>query len=253
MSIQLIDNVYRYVNTARCYPSRIQPPTRIEPQEIKVLRETILLTRQIVPIEVMEIPNPDNPEESYLIVNGTRRWQVAKLLGVDGVPAVVVPSNRNPNIVWIERNSGCRQVTGQEFFFAWANNPTVADRREVLNGMPSSTIRKDIETFIDVIGSEEEARQVGVLCRYTPKMAQTAKKFAHLAALHEKSTHSSVSAREVLRWMMAHNTKRLIDDVCRHHNQNITVIRDAAVAVKQNLGCQWVTTPQGAPKLRTIN
>jgi hypothetical protein len=250
MSIQLIDNVYQYINTARCYPSRIQPPTRIEPKEVKVLRDTIMTTRQIVPIEVMEIPNPENPEEEFLIVNGTRRWQVAKELGIEGVPVVIVPNTRNPNIVWIERNSGCRQVTGQEFFFAWANNPTVAERRDVLKGMPSSTIRKDIETFIDVIGSEEDARAIGVLCRYTPKMAQTAKKFAHLAAAHEKTPHSAVSAREVLRWMIARNTKRLMDDVCRHHHSNITVIRDAADAVKQNVGCQWVTTAQGAPKLR---
>lgn len=250
MSIQLVDNEYRTINTTRCYPSPIQPPTRIEPKEIKVLHDTITATCQIMPIEVMEIPNPKNAEEQFLIVNGTRRWQVAKQLGIADVPVVMVANTRNPNIVWIERNSGSRLVTGQEFFFAWANNLTAAERREVLESMPSSTIRKDIETFIDVIGSEEDARAIGVQCRYTPKMAQTAKKFAHLAAMHEKTSHSSVSAREVLRWMIAQNTKRLIDDVCRHHNQNITVIRDAANAVKQNVGCKWDTTGQGAPKLR---
>lgn len=252
MSLVLIENVYKYISVDRCYPSKIQPPRRIEPKEIKVLRETIRTTHQIVPIEVMEIPNPENPHEDCLIVNGTRRWEVAKREGIKAIPAVIVPANRNPNLVWIERNSGIRQVNGQEFFYAWANNPTPAERQQVLVGMPSATIRKAIETFIHVIGSEEEACAIGRLCRYTPTMAKTAKQFAHLSAPHETNAEGHLSAREVLRWMIKHNTKRTIDDVCRHHNENITVIKAAAAAIKKNVDVQWTTTEGGAIRLQLI-
>lgn len=243
-------NRYVVLRVKDCEPSKIQPPKRIDPKEIKNLETVVRKTKQIMPIEV--VPNPrygiDANAKPFIIANGTRRWKVSLLLGEEFIDAVIIENAASPNIAWLDRNSGVRPMTGTELFYAWAASETPQLRREALSAMSSVNIREQIEQFIRVVG-EETAVTYGRMQKFSPSMAKQAVRFAHLSQNLQYSK-KSVTAQDTLLWMLRHQTKRLIDDILRHENTNMTIISSAVKFIQTNEPCQWGTTQTGAKMLK---
>lgn len=244
-----LQNVYTVVRVSDCEPSPIQPPKRIDPKEIKNLEAIIRKTRQFMPIEVVENPRYgiDAKAKPFIIANGTRRWRVAQLLGCEYLDAVIIDI-ASANIAWLQRNGGVRPITGTELFYAWAACETPQLRAEALTAMTSPVIRDQIELFIRIIG-EETAVTYGRMQKFSPSMAKQAVRFAHLSQNLQYSK-KSVTAQDTLLWMLRHQTKRLIDDILRHENTNMTIISSAVKFIQTNEPCQWGTTPTGAKMLK---
>ena len=77
-------------------PGRFQPRTRMDPQSIAELADSIRAQGLIQPILVRPVENG-----KYEIIAGERRWRAAQLAGLTQVPVVLsVPSRINPRSRW---------------------------------------------------------------------------------------------------------------------------------------------------------
>jgi ParB family chromosome partitioning protein len=67
--------------------NQFNPRLKFDEKKIKILKDSIAKNNVLVPITVFW----DSEKEKYRLIDGERRWRCSKELGLETIPAVVIP------------------------------------------------------------------------------------------------------------------------------------------------------------------
>ena len=244
-------------------------------EKIEDLYNTICNSRYISAIDVVEIPNTPAAREAwemtleeypthdpagkeityYVLLNGHRRYTVAKELGLKAVDVAVVNlsdtdrSNPAKMIECFMQRQSSMTVTGAQQFAIWSKAKSNKEREALLAAL-TPKVKGAIEAFVEYMGLEYAIKK-GATGELNPLIAKDAQSFVnmcvnkgHKDAIAKTGLDISndalkdIAIKKILLWVMECETKRTVDDVMRHHKSNESIVIDIFTAAKRMVSCK---------------
>ena len=255
-------------------PNPYQPSdVRSTAERTKGLKASIFGSRFIAAIEVVEIPYTVKARKAwgmtleeyptldlagkkityYGHLNGERRMQTAGRLGLENVDVAVVdlPDADNPAVLiknFMERQSSMSVDAAQQFtIFGKAKSGEV---RNALLGALTPKVARSIDAYVKLMGLEAAIKE-SKKGTTNPAIAQLAtafvkmcKKYRHETAIAKRRL-DTITPKDMVGWMLEHETKRLVDDVKRYHRSNENIVIGILKAVERNAECFLATANDG--------
>lgn len=262
------------VALARFIPNPAQPTwMRSTPEKTVSLMESVLQSRFIAPIEVVFIPNtkeafgawkidrdkvPLNALRQGLLgcVNAHRRLSVAEQIGLSAVDAIAIklPNADNPAALMTEfivRQAQLSVDIIQQFaIFGTADSD--AERNSLLDGLTDNA-RNAINAFVELMGLDYAIAESKKGTTH-PAIAQIATRFVKVCKKEHgpaitNARLDTVTAKDVLVWMINQKTKRLVQDVMRYFRSNTpagdAITTNILASVQRGVGCELRDDPSG--------
>ena len=197
--------------------SPLQPEIRTTESAIKRLLETVKASRYIVPIVVRKDDRPP-----YEILDGHRRWTVARVLGYEKIPFTFGA----PGATFTNLNATTRTMKGFEWLTIWAK---AHDKDVVLKHFPVGTAVQ-IRALIKLLGSREVER-LGMEGRTSPNIFTVLEMICQLFRDH----NLQYEKKDVALWLV--NNQRGTQGRIRaiSHKTGINVRRRFMVVVMKDI------------------
>jgi hypothetical protein len=146
-SVQISQGTFQVIPLSLIQTNRVQPAERTSKGALRGLRDEIELSGFINPPVVSK--NADR--NTYTALDGHRRIDVAKDLGVTELKCVVVPAKteQDAESTFVTLNGQNRKFSGKEWFRVWAQS---SDKRAALKTFPGKQ-SKNIRQLIEWIGT----------------------------------------------------------------------------------------------------
>lgn len=205
-------------------PHPAQPPRHSE-EQCQDLFKIIFETRIIDPVIIVPVGNlAAKPEDKgkYYIVNGNRRFTVAKMLGLKTINATVlseVYTESDMMRLWSLFNGGSRRISGKEIFWSWASIKNQLDRMKYLSHIASwnPQCANQITALVAYIGEEKAIRYAksgsGREAKFSPNIVTRVKdllKEAESQGYTEFQTPAFI--QKMVAWFYQQNMYREVGD-----------------------------------------
>jgi hypothetical protein len=271
------------ISLKQIVPNPFQPKiNRSTPEKIEDLYGTIINSRYMSAIEVVEIPNTTAAREAWEMtleeypthdpagkeityyghLNGDRRCTVADVLDLGAVDVAVVDlpeaDRSNPAamiVCFMQRQSSMSVDAAQQLAIYCKAKSN--EQREALLGALKQEVKKSIETLVEYMGLEY-TNEKGAKGEVNPHIARDAKaflkmckKYGHEAAIAETGLDISSEAQEkiavtkTIDWVIECGTKRVVDEVVRRHKSDETLVVNVFRSAKRMMGCELKTGNDG--------
>ena len=264
------------ISLKQIVPNPFQPAkNRSTPEKIEDLYGTIINSRYMSAIEVVEIPNTTEAREAWEMtleeypthdpagkeityyghLNGNRRCTVANVLDLGTVDVAVVDlpeadrSNPAAMIECFMQRQSSMSVNGAQQFAIWSKAKS-DEVRVALLGVLTTKVKGSIEAFVEYMGLEY-AIEKGATGELNPNIAKDAESFVnmcktkgHADAIAKTGLDISnnalkeIAIKKILLWMIECETKRVVNDVIRHHKSNEPIVIDIFTAAKRMVSCK---------------
>jgi len=271
------------VSLKQIVPNPYQPSiNRSTPEKIEDLYDTIINSRYLSAIEVVEIPNTTEAREAWEMtleeypthdpaekeityyghLNGERRRQTAKVLGLKAADVAVVDlpeadrSNPAAMIECFMQRQSSMTVDASQQFAIWSKAKSPEERQSLLGAL-NPKVKNAIETFEKLTGLKYAIKK-GATGEVNPHIATGAKAFMTMCKAygHEPAiaktgldmssdTVKQNATKELLVWMVECGTKRVVDDVKRHFKSNEELVLSVLRSAKRMVPCEFQTRNDG--------
>src|SRR5213596_1424797 len=135
--------VFQYLSVDALDCNTIEHRTRITPKSIKRLVTTISRSQIMTPIIVVSLNG------TYIVIDGHRRVEVARILGLTQVP-VVVYKGLDSEIELLRMHNSTQRFNGANYLTSYV---MAADKKAVLRMIPKHSA-EHIKIFAQTLGAE---------------------------------------------------------------------------------------------------
>jgi hypothetical protein len=164
-SVGNVETVTCYVLRSELKPAPFNPEIRTQLEYLKDLRESMQEKGfwEFAPILV---------DRNSVIIDGHRRWTVARILGIEKVPVTIVDGEADE--LWGEFNGNRMDMTGAQVMQAIAHG---------LKTRPDK-FADNLAQLEDIVG-EEGLKELGLQGNISPNIIKTARRIARYCNLRE--------------------------------------------------------------------
>jgi hypothetical protein len=173
----------------------VQPEDRTTNDALKHLEDQIRQSGEVIPLAVV-----GNPDGTYTIADGHRRFTVAQRLGFTMLPCTVL-RDESPENAFVRLNLPMRAITGKNWLTIYAKNP------DAIKGFTPKT-RSNIETLKAWIGQRELIR-IGLEGKQAPSVVSYVVRILGVLNAYP-STANQITGGQAFWWLTDHSQQRVI-------------------------------------------